>query len=108
MTGDVKGSILTHTETTGRGSIMFGLGNLAKSVESMAEKVEAAGYAVDASYGEEYVKFVQLESGKVVAQLDNDEAVRFIEYAQELAKAAKTDFASALLAEAKPYVDSFV
>lgn len=86
---------------------MFGTKSLTKSVEAMATQVEAAGYSVDASYGEATVKILRVSDWQVMSLLEEEAAVEFIEYAEKLATDAKTDLATALLAEAKSYVDSY-
>lgn len=86
---------------------MFGFDNLNQTVNEMAEKVEAAGYSVDASYGEEYVKIIRRSDQKVMTLLENEDAIRFIEDAERLATDAKTDIATTLLAEAKFYADTY-
>lgn len=86
---------------------MFGSKSLAKSVTNMAAQVEAKGYSVDASYGEEYVKIIRREDQKVMSLIEGDAAVHFVEYATDLARDADIDIATALLAESKPYVDTY-
>lgn len=86
---------------------MFGIKRLKTSVKEMAAEVEAAGYSVDASYGEEYVKIIRRSDQKVMTLLEDEEAVRFIEYATKLRNDADVDIATALLAEAKSYADTY-
>ena len=86
---------------------MFGLVNLSKSVNEMATKVEDAGYIVDASYGEATVKIIRLVDRATMTLLENEDAVQYIEYAEKLATDANTDIATALLAEAKSYIDTY-
>jgi len=80
-------------------------GNLKKSAQSMAQKTDAAGFTVEASYGEEYVRLVRKTDRKTVTELTGEDAVSFINYAEDLATAAGIDLETAMLAEAKPYAD---
>ena len=75
------------------------------SVSNMANEVESKGYSVDASYGEESVKVVRRSDQQVVIELEGEDAVEFINYAEDLATASDVDIATALLAQAKSYVD---
>lgn len=86
---------------------MFGFTSLKDSVTQLAQQVQQAGYSVDASYGEEYVKIIRKQDQVVTSMLDGNAATEYIDHSTSLAKAASVDITTALLAEAKAYVDSY-
>ncbi|MCA1800190.1 MAG: flagellar protein FlaG [Actinobacteria bacterium] len=84
---------------------MFKSFSLNQSIIDMAAQVEKSGYSVDASYGEATVKIINRETREVVVEFEEENAVDFIENAENLASDARVDIATALLAEAKQYTD---
>lgn len=78
--------------------------SLNNAVTEMAQYVEDSNYEVKASYGEETVEIVDLNTGKVEFRLTGPDAMGYIEESEDLARDGKVDFDTAMMANAKAYI----
>jgi len=76
------------------------------SITDIANEVEQLGFDIEASYGEATVTIRNTITGEAEVTLTGEAAIDFIENAQDCASEARVDLNTAMLADARSYINS--